>query len=120
MVVDDLDIPGFVVAPCKTDAPLVVDTNAMLSLSIALQRLQAIAGRYTQIIEPRCRVDGQDLRPSPLLDLHRQAANGIAGKDGRGSLVGEALDHGKTYHKTVRNVNRYVPFHGTYEYALSL
>ena len=113
MVVGDLDFPGFAIAPCKTDTPLLVNADAVLSLPITAQCLQAITGGNSQIVEPRSRVDCQNLRPSPLLNLSWQAANDIAGEDSCGSFVGKALDHGKAYRKTVRNVNRNVPRYGT-------
>lgn len=45
MIIDDFHIMGTIIAPHKTDAPLVVDTNAVLSRTITSQRLETIAGR---------------------------------------------------------------------------
>jgi hypothetical protein len=47
VVVDDLDVPSLIIAPDKTDAPLVVDANAELTLAVAAQGFQPIAGRYS-------------------------------------------------------------------------
>ncbi len=44
MIVDGLDTPTFAVAPNKADLPLVVDANASLTLAVAGQRLQTVAG----------------------------------------------------------------------------
>ncbi len=96
MVIDDLDLPGIAVAPYQADTPLLVDANTVPSPSISPQGFQPVAGRRPQIVEPPSRVDRQELGPRPPLDLHRQASDGMAREDGRGALVGEALDHGRT------------------------
>jgi hypothetical protein len=62
MVVDDLDVAGPVVAPREADAPLLVDPDAALSLSIARQRLEAIARKSRKIAEAGDAV--QDLEPA--------------------------------------------------------
>ena len=49
MVVDDLNIMGVAVAPAKADPPLVIDSDAVLSFSIAQQALQPIAGRSPEV-----------------------------------------------------------------------
>jgi len=50
VVVHDFDIQRITILPTETDAPLVIDPDAMLSLSIALQGFQTIAWRYTKIL----------------------------------------------------------------------
>ena len=96
MVVDDLDLPCFAIAPSETDTPLFVDANAVLPSAVAPQRLEPVAGRRPQIVKSACSLKRQEFRPRPLLDPHWQAANGMAHEDGRATLVGEALDHEST------------------------
>ena len=48
MVIDDLDVMAVAGAPDKTDPALVVNSNGMLTLSVALQGLQLTAGRRRQ------------------------------------------------------------------------
>ena len=55
MIVDDLNVPGFSIAPHKTDPPLIVSANAALTLAVAVQCLQTIAGRSA--IEGHYRMD---------------------------------------------------------------
>ena len=93
MVVDDLDLPCFAIAPDETDTPLFVDANAVLPLAVAPQRLKSVAGRHSQIVELACGLNSQEFCSRPLLELYWQAANGMARKDGRATLVGETLDH---------------------------
>ena len=49
MMIDDFDVPGFAVPPYKTDPPLIVDANAALGLTVAVQRFEPVAGRSAQI-----------------------------------------------------------------------
>ncbi|MDX2051507.1 MAG: hypothetical protein SFV15_03890 [Polyangiaceae bacterium] len=49
MIVDDLDIVSVGVSPAETDAPLVVDSNAMLADAVACELLKAVSGRNTEI-----------------------------------------------------------------------
>src|SRR5580700_7742105 len=43
-IIGNVHFPGVPVAPDKTNTPLVIDTNAVLALAIATQRLQTITG----------------------------------------------------------------------------
>ena len=45
MIVGYLDIVGIATGPGKTNSPLVVDSNAVLSLSIAFQGFESISRR---------------------------------------------------------------------------
>lgn len=93
MVVDDLDVPGFAIAPHETDPPLVVDANAVLSLSISAQCLQTIAGRHAQIRELLRGVEHKKLFPRTPLNLGRQTANGKTRENRGRALVAKAPDH---------------------------
>jgi hypothetical protein len=54
MVVDDLHVLGAGTGPTKAHAKLIIDADAMLSGTIASERLQPIAGRHSQIVETFC------------------------------------------------------------------
>ena len=95
MAIDNLDVPRLVVAPNKTDPPLVVGADAMLTLPVTVQRFQAIAGRHSKIVQQCGRFDRQQLSASPPLDLLRQVANGVASEERRCTFIGKALDHGR-------------------------
>jgi hypothetical protein len=49
VIVDNLDVVRFVGNPAKTYTPLIVDSDAVLAETIALQPFQAIAWRRAQI-----------------------------------------------------------------------
>ena len=93
MVVNDLDLPCFAIAPSETDTPLFVDANAVLPSAIAPQRLEPIAGRCPQIVKSACGIERQEFRPRLPLDPHWQATNGMTCENGRTVFVAETLDH---------------------------
>jgi hypothetical protein len=94
MVIDDFNIDraGRSLGPLKANPPLVVDTDAVLALAVALERFEPIAGQI-EIVQRRGRVElvelhfglalnpGKSLDPVPLGELPS-------------SLVSEAHDHG--------------------------
>lgn len=51
MVVDDFDIEGFCspVGPFETDAPFLIDADAVLPFAVATQSLETIAGQQHQV-----------------------------------------------------------------------
>ena len=51
MIINDLDVFGFVVNPSETDTQLIVDANATLPRSTTLQFLKAVAWRSEQVLE---------------------------------------------------------------------
>lgn len=70
MVIGDLYLLGGAIVPDKTDPPLIVDPDAVLSFAVALERFEAVAGRRPQIQKPGCRVEHIELaqrhRPDAL------------------------------------------------------
>ena len=55
MIVSNLDLFGATFDPTKTQAPLVVDPDAVLSRTISFERFESVGRRYSQVIEPCCR-----------------------------------------------------------------
>jgi hypothetical protein len=49
MVVDDFNVMRAIVMPCKTDTPLVIDSDAKLSLAVTAEGFEPVAGQ-----EPEC------------------------------------------------------------------
>jgi len=50
VIVDNLDIVRVSVLPSKADAPLVVDANAVLTLSVAAQGFEPVARGGAQVL----------------------------------------------------------------------
>lgn len=96
MIGDDLYIPRIAIPPNETDTPSIVDANAVLSSTVALQSLETIAGWRAQVFEPSRRINRQQLAPGSLLNMHVDAANGMANENCCCSLAGKALDHDPT------------------------
>jgi hypothetical protein len=57
MVVRDLNVKGIGIDPAEADAPLVVDSNTVLSQPVPQQGLQAIARNRSQIRQGRRSMD---------------------------------------------------------------
>jgi hypothetical protein len=51
MAVDNLDVIRITLIPNKAHSPLIVDSNAVLPLSIPTQGFQAVSRRNPEIIE---------------------------------------------------------------------
>lgn len=68
MVVHDFDVTRVTVFPQEADTPLIVDPDAVLTLSIAVQRFQTIARRNRQVAKLGC---GVDLGQLPLSDARK-------------------------------------------------
>jgi len=75
MIVDDLDFMRSVCSPDETDAPLIVDADAVPAFPVCSERFQPIARRDSEFVK----VDGsgklielpksdrQDIAPAPAL-----------------------------------------------------
>ena len=66
MIVDNFDFHGAALGPSKANAPLVVDANAVLALSVASQRFETMRRRNEEVGQPP---GGHD-----TLDPHTSAA----------------------------------------------
>jgi hypothetical protein len=55
----------------KADTPLIVDTNAVLTGTIILERFKVIAGWHPQIIKPTSDLELSKLAPCNLGYVHK-------------------------------------------------
>ena len=62
MVVDNLDVVGVTLSPPKTDPPLLVDSDAVLSQAASAQRLEVVAGRNPKILKRLRAIQHEKLR----------------------------------------------------------
>jgi hypothetical protein len=95
VVVDDLDIGGPSDSPREADAPLLIDSDAVLAFPVASQFLQPVPGRDPEVVEqfsgiehrqlPQCRPAGGVVEPSMSLPS----------PDALGLLVGEGDQHAR-------------------------
>jgi hypothetical protein len=56
VVIGDLDLEGVATGPSKADSPLIVDPDAVLPFSVALQPLQSVPWGYLEVVYALCRV----------------------------------------------------------------
>ena len=93
MVVDDFGVEYFAVFPHKTHAPLLIDADAVLAFSIALERLEMIARRHCQITNSCCRIEVLELLARPLLNLSVETFDELTAEYRFRPLVLERTDH---------------------------
>ena len=72
MVVRDFHVVCIAVTPSEANAPLVIDADAVLALSVPRQLFEPIAGRHTQILHAARVVEHAQLTQGRLLNAVRQ------------------------------------------------
>ena len=93
MLIHYLDVVGISTLPFKTDAPLVVDANTILTLSVTRQFLETTRRRYAQILQDLSRIqDSQSPSGNPL-DVLREFARELTIEDFLRFLAREGLNH---------------------------
>src|ERR1019366_4946360 len=93
VIVHDLNFVSIALAPNEAQTPLVVNANAVLSLSAAMQSFQAISGGRCPIAQFGGAIQLPKLAPRDVLDRLKAAARLPAGKS-LGFRAAERLDHG--------------------------
>jgi hypothetical protein len=63
MVVYDLNFVWFTFDPGEADTILVIDPNTILALPLALEGLQLVAGRYSQLLQQAYGIELIELSP---------------------------------------------------------
>lgn len=108
MVIRNLNLKGVSVLKSKTDAPLVIDSDAVLSFSISLQRFKSVAWRDSQFIHLKGGMDGYQFPQGNLLNRSWQSAGTLSLKDQFGFTALEAFYHTMNITLSVNNVKRYL------------
>ena len=91
MVIHNLNVVGISTTPYKADAPLIVDANAVLSLTIPYEYFKTVAWQCSEIAQRRSSFHMIQLQPSgsnPENALIRFPA-----AKGSGPLIPKADDH---------------------------
>jgi hypothetical protein len=73
VIVDYFNMSGISVFPGKTDAPLAVNANAVLTLSVSFQGFQPIRGRNPQVFNGGASMQHFELSECNLLNIIRQS-----------------------------------------------
>ena len=81
MVINKFNVIGVVIPPAKTDAPLFVDSDAVLSLPISFQGFQAVSRRHTKIEQTRGVVKHLQFSQRHPGGFHRKVRGAEPGKN---------------------------------------
>lgn len=90
MAVDDFHIFRAGSRPAKTDAELIVHTDAVLTGPAAFQGFKAVAGRNAEVVDPACDLQLPQLAPRYVFNLLR-ALNPAAAGEGLGVSILEGI-----------------------------
>jgi hypothetical protein len=93
MIIGDFNVIGIAAAEAKTDAPLVIHPDRVLTGTITLQLFQSVRRRQSQIVQPCGRVQLTKPHDGPSQDFSRQPATASAGVKPLGFVVGKRSDH---------------------------
>jgi hypothetical protein len=67
MIVNNLNVVGVTASPEETDAPPVIDADAVLTPTVAFERFQAVTWRNQQVLKGSSAVEIQQLSPRDSL-----------------------------------------------------
>ncbi len=84
---------GVIIAPFKTNAPLIVDADAVLANSIAFELLEPVARRHPKVLKGVGRIKDQKLPQCQAQHLRRQPPSSFTLKEGLSVSIGERFDH---------------------------
>ncbi len=96
VIVDDFHFMRFAVTPDEADPPPAVNPDAVLARPIPFERLQVVAGRAAQIIQPPGRMQVKKLPARDSFD-RAEARNRFVCEQSRRIRTSEGSDHRSGY-----------------------
>ena len=93
MIVDDLDVVRVGSEPAEADAPLIVDSDAVLAGPVAGEFLQAIRGRDAEVEEAGRGIKHDEFAKGNSLEVRRHSANPLPFEKALCVGVAKAADH---------------------------
>lgn len=93
MIVDDLDVVGVCSEPAEADAPLIVDSDAVLASPVAGEFFKAVGGRDAEVEEAGRGIKHDELAKGNSLKVRRHSANPLPFEKALGVGVAKAADH---------------------------
>ena len=112
MIIYDLHVICIPVVPPETNAPLIIDPDAVLSKSLPAQCFQPVSRRDSQRVEIRCRINHPELAHRHSLNVMRQLPRIRLLEYLLGVSAPKRLDHGCNITRGDNNVKRYSCLHG--------
>jgi hypothetical protein len=107
VIIYDLDVIRIAAGPPEADAPLIVDPDAMLAGTVALELLQPVAGLHLQVLQRLRSIDSYELPQHGTLECRGIAPHPLPTEEALSVPVGEAPDHRRIITRNVINVKRY-------------
>jgi len=93
MVIHNFHIQRIFALPAETNAPLVVDVDAVLAFAVVFQGFQVVAVRLAQVIQTPRLMQQQQFAPRRALNLVRQPPRRFIVEQPLGFLAGKAAYH---------------------------
>ena len=93
MIVDDLDVVRIGSEPAEADAPLVVDSDAVLAIPVPREFLKAIGWRDTEVEEAGSGIKHDEFAKGNSLKVRRHSANPLQFEQSLGVGVAKAANH---------------------------
>ena len=93
MIVDDLDVVRVGSEPAKADAPLIVDSDAVLASPVPGEFLKAIRGGGAEVEEAGRGIKHDEFAKGNSLKVRRHSANPLPFEKALGVGVAKAADH---------------------------
>ena len=93
MIVDDLDVMRVSSEPAETDAPLIVDSDAVLASPVPGEFLKTVRRRDAEVEEARRGIKHDQFSEGNSLKVRRHSANPLPFEKALGVGVAKAADH---------------------------
>jgi hypothetical protein len=106
MVINNFDFFRAGLGPAEANPELPVDSNAVLTLAVTMQRLQHIAGRNFKIFQLACSLELPDFPQGNALEIDK-APDAATACQLLGVLTLERYDHGSIVTQHINNVKRH-------------
>ena len=91
MIIHNLNVPRSLCCPNEAEAPLIVDADAMLPGTIALERLESVSWWYPHEVQSRCCIQLSELAARNRFNFH-EAGNAASKMQGLRIAALERLD----------------------------
>ena len=93
MVIGYFNIKCIAILESKTYAPLIVDPDRMLPLSVPLKLVKLVSGRYLEVFQPRRSINVLEFSPCPPPDIRWKPSRPSGDVNLVGVSIGKGLDH---------------------------
>jgi hypothetical protein len=96
VIIYDFNVVGLAVAPDEANPPLIIDPDAMLAGPITFERLEPVAGRNAQILQPPGCMKVEEPAPGHALD-RAEPPHGLILEEGLGVTAAKRSDQEPVY-----------------------